>query len=99
MGNIYLENHQESPPESLTISASTKINPHEICQNLHPVKLIYLNIFCKKFMYSSIVLFIVHVYRYCFFLVSCHGSAVGTLHSESKCLAEVTERYIHTLTS
>ena len=64
MRNIYLENHKESPRESFTISASAKMNPYEIWHNLHPGKLIYLNIFCKWLMYSCIVLFIVYLFMF-----------------------------------
>ena len=45
--NIYLENHEESPRESFKISAFAKMIPYEIWHNLHPGKLINLNIFCK----------------------------------------------------
>ena len=64
MRNIYLENHEESPRENFTISASAKMNPYEIWHNLHPGKLIYLNFFCKWLMYSCIVLFIVYLFMF-----------------------------------
>ena len=59
------------------------MNPHEMWQNLDPGKLIYLNIFGKWLMYSCIVLFIFFSCLQCFVLVSSHGSAVGTLYSET----------------
>ena len=62
--NIYLENHEESPREGFTISASAKMNPYEIWHNLHPGKLIYLNIFCKWLMYSCVVLFTVYLFMF-----------------------------------
>ena len=98
--NIYLENHNESQRESFTISASAKMNPHEMWQNLDPGKLIYLNIFGKWLMYSCIVLFIFFSCLQCFVLVSSHRSAVGTLYSEANWLAEVTERctYFYVIT-
>ena len=51
-------------------------------------------------MYGFIYGLSFHVYRYCFVLVSCHGSAaVVTLYSKANWLAEVTERYLHLFTS